>query len=694
TNTGIVNDGTIINQTGAAISIDRFFNNGSGNLGVGLLTNGSFTNSGAINIGSVASTGTTGLSNGATATFTNEANGELNITNTLFFAIGNFGVSFTNRGRIFLSSSANATLSNFTNFTNEACALIDIASDDGIGNGGTFINDGNIIENGSGNSSITTNNGTVQNLNGGNFNIDTNNGVVVTVPGLIWTGCTDTDWTKGDNWITKTVPTSSDDVYIPVQENLPTITNGSIVLAQSVEIVTNATLTINTGGELNIDGSTNDALTVAGLLTNAGTIGIGQNGGAVGRNGMTVTGEVGNTGTISIDNTTAAGLTLGGTGTEFINAGSLNIGANLGIAGRGIVLGSGTECTNEAGGTVRVFGGQEGISNEGNFTNAGDLLFDDNENNAIKGIGTFTNTGVLGGNARNISLPSALGGTLSPGFSPGAITFEAGQNFLAGTTLLMELAGTGFNEADRLLANGIINLDNIDLRVNVNYVPQDGDRIDLITASIITGNFASVSLPDGWELLIGPTVAVRFNAAILPVELIDFTAEAVGKTVVLNWETAAEIDNEGFQIMHAPDGINWRVVGFVTGTGNTDQLSVYAFTHLDPVEGDNYYLLRQRDFDGQIADSPIRVVNFENLEPADALTVFPNPTRDVATVTLPREHGPGRLVVINNTGQIISHYSITTGQIRQQLDASRWPTGTYTVQVMLSERTFTRRLVK
>ncbi|MEM1214687.1 MAG: T9SS type A sorting domain-containing protein [Bacteroidota bacterium] len=694
TNTGIANDGTIINQTGATINVDRFFNDGSGNLGIGLLTNGTITNFGTINIGSIASAGSTGLSNGATGTFTNEASGELNITNTLFFAIGNFGVSFTNRGRIFLSSIANATLSNFTNFTNEACALIDIASDDGIGNGGTFINDGNIIENGSGNSSITTNNGTVQNLNGGTFSIDTNNGVVVTAPGLIWTGCTDTDWTKGDNWITKTVPTGSDDVYIPVQNNLPTITNGSVVLAKSVEIVTNATLTIRAGGKLNISGATGDALAVAGLLTNGGTIGIGQNGGAIGRNGMAVMGEVENTGIIAIDITSAVGLSLDGTGTKFINAGILDVGTNLGIAGRGIMLGAETEFTNQTGGTVRVFGDQEGISNLGIFNNAGDLLFDNILNNAITGIGTFTNTGVLGGNARNISLSSALGGTLSPGFSPGSITFEAGQSFLEGTTLLMELAGTGFNEADRLLANGIINLNNIDLRVSVNYVPQDGDRIDLITASVITGNFASVSLPDGWELLTGPSVAVRYNVSLLPVELVRFTAEKVDKTVRLDWETTEEVDNEGFEIQHSTDGARWEMVGFVMGSGNTSAIQAYQYVHVDPVLGDNYYRLRQLDFDGQVTDSPIRVVNFENLASADALTVFPNPTRDVATVTLPREHGPGRLVVINNTGQIISNYSITTEQIRQQLDASMWPAGTYTVQVMLSERTLTSRLVK
>ena len=75
---------------------------------------------------------------------------------------------------------------------------MNIVSNSIISNSGTFSNAGNIIENASGNSSISTNTGTVQNLNGGTFTIGSGN-AAITLIGVLWTGCTSTDWNIASN---------------------------------------------------------------------------------------------------------------------------------------------------------------------------------------------------------------------------------------------------------------------------------------------------------------------------------------------------------------------------------------------------------------------------------------------------------------------------------------------------------------
>ena len=69
-----------------------------------------------------------------------------------------------------------------------------------------------------------------------------------------WTGASDTDWANTANW-SAGVPDATDDVTIPGSvPNNPTI-GAAGALANSVNVQTSATLTINATGSLTINGS-------------------------------------------------------------------------------------------------------------------------------------------------------------------------------------------------------------------------------------------------------------------------------------------------------------------------------------------------------------------------------------------------------------------------------------------------------
>jgi len=91
----------------------------------------------------------------------------------------------------------------------------------------------------------------------------------------------------------------------------------------------------------------------------------------------------------------------------------------------------------------------------------------------------------------------------------------------------------------------------------------------------------------------------------LPVELIDFSARAERKSIGLNWSTASEENNARFEIGHSIDGKDFTPIGVVQGAGTTTELQNYNFKHDDIYPGRNYYRLRQVDFDGTFAYSPI-----------------------------------------------------------------------------------------
>src|SRR5690606_15403615 len=85
----------------------------------------------------------------------------------------------------------------------------------------------------------------------------------------------------------------------------------------------------------------------------------------------------------------------------------------------------------------------------------------------------------------------------------------------------------------------------------------------------------------------------------------------------------SEADNDYFGIERSSDGVNFKQIGKVAGTGNSYKLTDYSFVDYTPKSGQtNYYRLRQVDVTGSYAFSKICAVTFEG---SQTISVFPNP---------------------------------------------------------------------
>lgn len=149
--------------------------------------------------------------------------------------------------------------------------------------------------------------------------------------------------------------------------------------------------------------------------------------------------------------------------------------------------------------------------------------------------------------------------------------------------------------------------------------PDVGNGIDLYPGGdvVITGPFwntadfdPNAGVADITALASGDSYVARYaRSTPLPVELLSFNGRCQGATVLLEWSTASELNNDHFDVLRSGDGDQWSLIGTVAGMGNSQQLITYRFMDTDPEAGTAYYRLGQVDLDGIASPSGIIAVD-------------------------------------------------------------------------------------
>ncbi len=142
----------------------------------------------------------------------------------------------------------------------------------------------------------------------------------------------------------------------------------------------------------------------------------------------------------------------------------------------------------------------------------------------------------------------------------------------------------------------------------------------------------------------------------VPVELTSFTAKVVAGNVNLDWKTATEVNNRGFEVERSIDKVSFSPIAFVEGNGTSTSTHNYSYTDKSILEGKEYYYrLKQLDFDGTYEYS--NVVEVKNDVPGEFSLKqnFPNPFNPSTSIkfALPVD-SKVTLQVYNMIGQVVA----------------------------------------
>ena len=125
----------------------------------------------------------------------------------------------------------------------------------------------------------------------------------------------------------------------------------------------------------------------------------------------------------------------------------------------------------------------------------------------------------------------------------------------------------------------------------------------------------------GWDIF-AKKIGWDWNG--IPVELTSFAAIVNETDVTLNWSTATETNNLGFEVQREM-GNEFIKIGYVKGNGTTTQTHQYSYLDKELPSGSYSYRLRQVDYNGVYEFSKIIEVYIEVPKVFSLEQNFPNP---------------------------------------------------------------------
>jgi hypothetical protein len=182
----------------------------------------------------------------------------------------------------------------------------------------------------------------------------------------------------------------------------------------------------------------------------------------------------------------------------------------------------------------------------------------------------------------------------------------------------------------------------------------------------------------------------------LPVTLVRFEGQLNGSIALLNWTTSSEINNDYFEIQRSTDGAEFISIGKVTGKGTTNLTSNYWFEDKRLARGNNYYRLKQVDYDGKSSFSNVILIDYDGSTPL-GISLFPNPTtwQDI-NLELVNSTGEDAVVRIHDlSGKTIFQRIVTAENLNTSmvLKTDELSAGVYIVELVQGTQRVVKRLL-
>lgn len=211
-------------------------------------------------------------------------------------------------------------------------------------------------------------------------------------------------------------------------------------------------------------------------------------------------------------------------------------------------------------------------------------------------------------------------------------------------------------------------------------------------SNIVTVPFHSASLvaTSKWWSLVD-------NAHPLPISLLDFKVECLGRTVGVKWSTASELNNDFFTIERSMDGISWQAISMINGAGNSSSLREYSFIDVKMSSQTTYYRLRQTDFDGTSTTSSIIAIGDcdQNISNLNTNAYFNTDQQNIQVFIDSDVSSAFSISIYNTTGGLVALKNIVSfiGENKIVFEGMNKPDGMYMVVIRKSGKFFTHKII-
>lgn len=191
-------------------------------------------------------------------------------------------------------------------------------------------------------------------------------------------------------------------------------------------------------------------------------------------------------------------------------------------------------------------------------------------------------------------------------------------------------------------------------------------------------------------------------SGFIPVELESFTAKVIDNKVLLDWTTASEQNNMGFEVQKLKDYKitrlqNWEKIGFVEGKGTATETQFYSFADIDLQPGLYSYRLKQIDYDGTFEYS--QAVEIEITVPGEfeLMQNYPNPFNPTTTIRWQSPVGSWQTLNVydllgNEVATLVDEYK-PAGRYEVEFNASQLSSGIYLYRIQGGNYVQTRKMI-
>lgn len=401
----------------------------------------------------------------------------------------------------------------------------------------------------------------------------------------------------------------------------------------------------------------------------------------------------------------ASGSCSGGNGAATdgvnINSGQTFWYTATGTFANGINLGGGTLriCGNLTLSSLNFNSGSILIEAGGSLTINGSGALNMNGNSIISNRGSLTiNRGVTLQNSNNTIFNATPGSVLNINSGTHVLTINGASSSLInnGTasihTIIVQGSASGnpvcLGSASCLnltnLTNNLTNSFNVDLALAVVRYTGNALLNNNLTGSAnvvvcqATGSTTSGSANFGSATVISNCASCGSAFQILPIELVLFQGQQEEQIIQLRWSTSTPTNPDYFTVEKSMDRFTWRGIGNIPGAVNSTQPIQYLYMDINPMEGIQYYRLKENDSDGSSSYSNPIVVKFHGA--SSILSIYPNPNSS-RYLSIPGGDENYSFELRSITGKLLYSKKLS----KNSIELPAFPSGLYLITLRSSE---------